>query len=301
MPPEQQTQVQNQPQTFNIPQQPVSQVGYAGFWMRYLALNLDSLITSIIISLPLNIVATVVGASTGFKTALFVLQVVLIYTYFIYLTNKNQATIGKRLLGLRVVSEDGTKLSLGKIAFRETIGKFISFIILCIGYLMVAFTAKKQGLHDKMVGSIVLYNRAERKTWAFVVSIMFAVVAPILIAVAIVGIMSAVTLASLNVAREKGADATVKASLAEVRAQAEISYDMNNNSYSAIFTDPGIKSSLQRAATTAKANPVGHANATSYAIYMPLKNPTPPATGWCIDSTGVARESVDPGTATVCP
>ena len=41
---------------------------------------------------------------------------------------------------------------------------------------MVTFTSKKQGLHDKMVGNIVIPNRAERKTWAFVVSIIIATV-----------------------------------------------------------------------------------------------------------------------------
>ena len=292
MPPEQQSVSSSDMQSVS------PQIKYGGFWMRYLAFNLDSLVISIIITLPLNIVVAVVGAPTGFKVVMFLLQMVLTYTYFIYLTNKHQATIGKKLLGVRVVSDGGAPLSLGKIAFREIIGKFISFIILGIGYLMVAFTAKKQGFHDKMVGSVVLYNRAERKAWAFVVSIIFATILP---AVAIIGILASVVLASLNSARADAMDAIVKKSLSEVSAQAVIGYNMNNNSYATIFTDPIINASLQRAATAVKANPVGHADATSYAIYLPLKKPTPPATGWCIDSTGAARESIDPGAATVCP
>lgn len=301
MPPEQQTQVQNQTQAFNIPQQQVSQVGYAGFWMRYLALNLDSLIISFIIGLPIGMVTTIVNGTSVFTGVMSLLQIVLTYTYFIFLTNKNQATIGKKLLGLYVVSEDGTKLSLGKIAFRETIGKFISFIILCIGYLMVAFTAKKQGLHDKMVGSVVLSNRAERKTWAFVISIIFAVVVPLLIAVAIAGILSSVVLVSLNTARQKGADASIKANISTTRALAEIAYDRDNNSYEKICTDASIFQKLKETESMSGLKSTCNASVSAYAIYSPLKMSTAPATGWCVDSTGVSRESVDPGIATVCP
>lgn len=297
MPPEQQFVSPNQMPLSPTTQPQVPQIGYAGFWMRYLAFNLDSLITSIIITLPLNIVVAVVGASTGFKVVMFLLQIVLIYTYFIYLTNKNQATIGKKLLGLRVVSEGGAPLSLGKIILRETVGKFISMVILFIGYLMVAFTSKKQGLHDKIAGSVVLSNRAERKTWAFVISIIFASILP---AVAILGILASVVLASINTAQEKATDAVVRISLVEISSQAKVSY-MNNNNYGALLADPIVTTTLQKAATAIHANPTGNISATAYAIYLPLKKPTAPNTGWCVDSTGASRESVDPRMATVCP
>lgn len=297
MPPEQQTIPSQQP-VISLPQSQPLSIKYGGFWMRYLALNLDSLITAIIITLPLNIIAVVVGAAAGFRMALVLLQVVLIYTYFIYLTNKNQATIGKKLLGLRVVSEDGTRLPFGKIAFRETIGKFISMIILFVGYLMVAFTSKKQGLHDKMVGSVVLYNRAERKTWAFVVSIIFATILP---AIAILGILASVALVTLNVARERTIDALVKTSLVEIQAKAEADYNMNGKSYESVLSDSVIMNSLKTVATNVNTAPSGNLTSSAYAIYFPLKKPIPPATGWCIDSTGASRESVNPGTSTVCP
>lgn len=170
-------------------------------------------------------------------------------------------------------------------------------IILFVGYLMVAFIAKKQGLHDKMVGSVVLSNPAERKTWAFVVSIIFATILPV---IAIIGILASVTLVSLNTARERATDATVKISLVEISAQANIVY-MNNNNYGTLLADPIIAEALKKAATAVQANPTGNINATAYAIYLPLKKPTAPNTGWCVDSTGASRESVDPKTATVCP
>ena len=44
----------------------------------------------------------------------------------------------------------------GTAFLREVIGKFISSILLCIGYLMVAFDGQKQGLHDKIAGTYVI-------------------------------------------------------------------------------------------------------------------------------------------------
>lgn len=305
MPPEQQFVSPNQMPFSTIPQSQVPQIGYAGFWIRFLALNLDNLIILIIIALPVRIITAIIWsssqASTGsliFMAGMSILQIVLTFTYFIFLTNRNQATFGKKLLGLRVVSEDGARLSLGKIAFRETIGKFISMLVLGIGYLMVAFTSKKQGLHDKMVGSVVLSNPAERKTWAFVVSIIFATILP---AIAIIGILAAVTLASLNSARAKGADASVKANLSNVRVNAEISYDMNNNNYATVCSNQNIIATIKNVEAITKTSVICNANDISYAVYAPLKKLQAPATGWCVDSTGASRESVDPKMATVCP
>ncbi len=300
---------QSQAAPFAIQQPSVVQIGYAGFWIRFLAAILDSVIVAIPLAIVVEVVTFIIAGSweeyikpsTGFSTLLILmmfLQIVLIYTYFVVFTYKRQATIGKKLLGLRVVSVDGVPLSLWKVILRETIGKIVSMIILYIGYLMIAFTAKKQGLHDKMAGSVVLSNRAERKTWAFVLSIIFASVLPI---IAIIGILASVVLASLNVTRMKGSDALVKSILSSMRAEAEIIYNANSNSYATVCTDPQIANSFTGAETEAKTKVLCNATATAYAAYLPLKNPTETNTGWCIDSTGVSGESVALGNATVCP
>ncbi|HEX5774954.1 MAG TPA: type II secretion system protein, partial [Candidatus Paceibacterota bacterium] len=56
----------------------------------------------------------------------------------------------------------------------------------------------------------------------------------LLVVIAIIGILSSVVLASLNTARNKGADAAIKSNLAAARAQAELYYDSNGNSYSGV-------------------------------------------------------------------
>lgn len=298
MPPEQQTA------PVQVVQAPASQpqalpIGYAGFWIRFLAVILDGLVLlPIVILLDIVIFGTVNTSNIGASA----LQVVIQWTYYIAFTHYNQATVGKRLLGLYVVSEDGTHLSLGRIIFRETIGKIISIIILGIGYMMAGFTGKKQALHDKMVGSIVVSNPNNRKTWAFVVSIILAAILPI---IAAVGIFASITLASLNTAREKGADAGAKANLASIRAYAEIAYEMSydeaskKGSYAGVCEDATIKGLITQAEGYAKTFATCNAEQDAYAVFIPLKSNS--LSGWCTDSTGASRESAELRNATVCP
>ena len=56
----------------------------------------------------------------------------------------------------KVVSENQGRLSFNQIVLRETVGKLVSAFTLFIGYIMTAFTQKKQGLHDKIAGSVVI-------------------------------------------------------------------------------------------------------------------------------------------------
>ena len=66
-----------------------------------------------------------------------------------------QATLGKKVLGLVVVDENGQRISLAK-GIGRYFGKILSALIVLIGFIMVAFTEKKQGLHDMLAGTLVL-------------------------------------------------------------------------------------------------------------------------------------------------
>ena len=70
-------------------------------------------------------------------------------------SSKLQGTVGKIALGIEVTDLDGNQISFGKANGRYFC-KIISTIILMIGYIMVAFTEKKQGLHDMMAGCLVV-------------------------------------------------------------------------------------------------------------------------------------------------
>lgn len=139
---------------------------FAGFWYRTLALVIDTVITmvaEVIIVLPL---AFALGASMGGSSSEteihstgaalgYVVGILITWLYFtISESSPWQATPGKKLLGLRVTDEGGNRIGFGRANGRYW-SKILSALILCIGYIMVAFTEKKQGLHDKIAGTLV--------------------------------------------------------------------------------------------------------------------------------------------------
>lgn len=119
----------------------------------------------------------------------------------------------------------------------------------------------------------------------------------LLVVIAIIGILSSVVLASLNSARDKGANAAIKSNLANTRAQAEIIYD-NTNSYATVCTNSTITNAINAAkqasgittATnlTAAAGSAGvatcHDTTSAWAIEVPLK--TPSTSFQCVDASG---------------
>jgi uncharacterized RDD family membrane protein YckC len=145
-------------------------IGYAGFWVRFVAYFIDNIITSLLSMLggfflgvvigvsgagngnqaQVQSVSFVVGMAFGFAVALF---------YFAGMeSSASQATLGKMAMGLKVTDLYGRRISFGRAAGRF-VGKMVSGLILCVGYLMIAFTDKKQGLHDIMANTLVLRTR----------------------------------------------------------------------------------------------------------------------------------------------
>ena len=148
-------------QTFQEP-------NYAGFWIRFLAYFIDTLLMTLVL-LPLGVVAGVLIVATGadqngsmlaldgmFRIVSFFIG----WLYFSFLESSPwQATLGKKILGLRVTDLNGGRISFGKATGRY-FGKILSGLILFIGFVMVAFTEKKQGLHDQMAGTLVVKGEA---------------------------------------------------------------------------------------------------------------------------------------------
>ncbi len=79
--------------------------------------------------------------------------------YFILFTYYSGTTPGKKLLNLRVISADDAKLTLTDVLYRETIGRFLCNITIGIGYIMVGIDKEKQGLHDMLSDTRVIYAR----------------------------------------------------------------------------------------------------------------------------------------------
>jgi uncharacterized RDD family membrane protein YckC len=139
---------------------------YAGFWYRTLAWVIDNviaMIVTVIIILPLafSFGASMAGSSTmtEIQSAGEVLgNIVGILITWLYFTISEsspwQATLGKKLLGLRVTDEAGNRIGFGRANGRYW-SKILSALFLLIGFIMVAFTEKKQGMHDKIAGTLV--------------------------------------------------------------------------------------------------------------------------------------------------
>ena len=87
------------------------------------------------------------------------ISLVIGWLYFALLESSERgATVGKMAMGLRVVTEQGQRLCFLNATGRY-FAKIISAIILCIGFIMVAFTDRKRGLHDMIAGTLVVKAR----------------------------------------------------------------------------------------------------------------------------------------------
>jgi uncharacterized RDD family membrane protein YckC len=127
---------------------------YASFGKRFLAAFLDGIIISIINILVTFVLRAILGR-TGVNVANLLGIVVAWLYYAIQESSPKQATLGKQALGIVVTDLQGKRIDFVKATIRY-FSKIISSLILLIGYIMAAFTEKKQALHDMIAGTLVL-------------------------------------------------------------------------------------------------------------------------------------------------
>ncbi len=117
---------------------------YAGFWMRVGAYFIDLLV--VIVPLVIVSLIPILG---------IIVNIVGLWLYFaLQESSERQATIGKRAMNIYVTDEQGRRITFGQATGRH-FSKILSSI-LCIGYIMVGVTQKKQGLHDMIAGTLVM-------------------------------------------------------------------------------------------------------------------------------------------------
>jgi uncharacterized RDD family membrane protein YckC len=145
---------------------------FAGFWLRLAAYIIDYFL----ISFVLGIVATVTMLIMGVTLSIFsdmdnpasqmmvvslsiiigVTALIASWLYYALLESSNhQGTLGKMVLNLKVTDLDGNKISFYRASGRF-FAKLLSTFIVYIGYLMIGFTEKKQGLHDILTSCLVV-------------------------------------------------------------------------------------------------------------------------------------------------
>ena len=84
-----------------------------------------------------------------------IVMVVLLIYWIAMETSRYQASFGKLAIGMKVVDGSGNRLSIPKASGRNLL-KFLSAIILFIGFMMAGWTRRKQALHDKIVNCLVV-------------------------------------------------------------------------------------------------------------------------------------------------
>lgn len=138
--------------------QPVAGTRYAGFWIRTAAYLIDLAIAGTIAAVVTRLffggfyLSEVDGYRDGGAISLIVS-----WLYFAYQESSvKQATIGKLLVGIKVCSGKGARLTFANATGRY-FAKMLSAILLLVGFIVVAFDEKKQGLHDKLAKTFVIY------------------------------------------------------------------------------------------------------------------------------------------------
>ncbi len=145
---------------------------FGGFWRRLWAYMVDKFILYLIslILFLIGLIAMGLGGVSpwsivmtgdlprgmGLFMALYLMTALLMdMVYYIWFHGTVGQTLGKRLLGLRVIRISGEKMTLG-IAFLRWVGSLVSGIFFFLGFLWIAFDGRKQGWHDKIAATLVV-------------------------------------------------------------------------------------------------------------------------------------------------
>ena len=186
------------------------EVVMAGFWKRVAAYLIDSMVVGVIggiigmmlgmLIIPLAAIGGDGGAVAliGAQIAIQLISIAIYAAYYAFFhSSSSQATLGKMAVGIKVVRTDGTRISLLR-GIGRYFASLLSGLILGIGFLMAAFTERKQGLHDILCDTLVVdkwaytdhpeWQRRELGTVTIVVLVLYGLLLA-LVAVALVAMI----------------------------------------------------------------------------------------------------------------
>jgi len=132
---------------------------YIGFWLRFGA-GVADLFILVLISFLIGFFLQLLFYDTSFGPGSdYVLGIVIAWAYVCLLqSSRHQATIGQKLCGFKIVDQNFKKITLGRATLRYfTLS--LSSLIVFIGYCMIGFTKKKQGLHDIFCKTLHINNK----------------------------------------------------------------------------------------------------------------------------------------------
>lgn len=133
-------------------------VRYAGFWIRFMASFIDGFVLAIPILIISFLSYFLLDESIFVSLLIQVIVFALFLAYFVLMTNKYQATLGKMAVGIIVCDENTLDKAKSNNIFKREIISRLTATILPILFVVVAFTDKKQGLHDIAADTVVIYK-----------------------------------------------------------------------------------------------------------------------------------------------
>lgn len=140
---------------------------YAGFFVRLAAYFVDYLVAAVLlmfIAVPMGVTDLVMGENILTRPVLFQYSIyaIVVYLirvlYFTICTYGGGQTIGKKIFNICVVAAGDEELTFLNVLYRESIGRFLSGLILNIGYLMIGPGREKCALHDILCDTRVIYS-----------------------------------------------------------------------------------------------------------------------------------------------
>jgi uncharacterized RDD family membrane protein YckC len=132
----------------------------AGFWRRCAARLMDSLIVGAVSALLTALLRLAFGADVALSWVGDLEGFAVGWLYVaLQESSAAQATLGKRAMGLKVTDEHGERIGFGRATFRF-FAQILSVAIAGVGFMMAGWTARRQALHDKLAGTLVVFRDA---------------------------------------------------------------------------------------------------------------------------------------------
>ena len=145
---------------------------FAGFWLRLAAHIIDHFIISFVLGAIVSFTRGRRGIGAGifedldnpasqmifisFSIVIGSAAMIVTWLYYAMMESSSyQGTLGKMALSIKVTNMEGQRITFAQATGRF-FGKILSSFIIYIGYIMIAFTDKKQGLHDILANCLVL-------------------------------------------------------------------------------------------------------------------------------------------------
>jgi uncharacterized RDD family membrane protein YckC len=131
---------------------------YGGFWRRGIAAAIDWMLIGVVVSFSIGYHGQLAPPhSTAKVVAFYALALVVVWLYFAAMeASAWQATLGKWVVGVRVTTLDGQRIGFGQATAR-LLAKFgLSLPPLGLGFVLAGVDARKQAVHDKVAGTVVV-------------------------------------------------------------------------------------------------------------------------------------------------